>query len=89
MHSHSQSWRTFVWNHVGVIAAMDFFVVPTLTCRLLCVLVAMNHKRRKIVRFNITDAPRVAWTAQRIINAVPFDTAPNHLLRDRYSIVSG
>jgi len=31
----SQSWRTFLQNHTGVIAAMDFFVVPTVTSRLL------------------------------------------------------
>ena len=43
----SQSWRTFLQNHAGAIAAMDFFVVPTVTCRLLYVLVAMNHERRK------------------------------------------
>ena len=35
----SQSWRTFLQNHAGAIAAMDFFVVPTVTFRLLYVLV--------------------------------------------------
>src|SRR5258707_3161072 len=34
----SQSWRTFLQNHAGAIAAMDFFVVPTVTARLLYVL---------------------------------------------------
>ena len=42
----SQSWRTFLQNHAGAIAAMDFFVVPTVTARLLYVLVVMNHERR-------------------------------------------
>ena len=42
----SQSWRTFLQNHAGAIAAMDFFVVPTVTARLLYVLVIMYHERR-------------------------------------------
>jgi transposase InsO family protein len=50
------------------------------------VLVVLNHERRKIVHFNITDAPTAAWTAQQIINAFPYDTAPEYLLRDRDSI---
>src|SRR5713101_6547661 len=79
----SQSWRTFLQNHAGGIAAMDFSVVPTVTAPLLYVLVVMNHERRKIVHFNITDSPTAAWTAQQIINAFPYDTAPEYLLRDR------
>ena len=65
---------------------MDFFVVPTVTARLLYVLFVLNHERRKILHFNITDAPTAAWTAQQIINAFPYDTAPEYLLRDRDSI---
>jgi hypothetical protein len=47
----SQSWRTFLQNHAGAIAAMDFFVVPTATFRLLYVLVVMSHERRKVLHF--------------------------------------
>ena len=65
---------------------MDFFVVPTATFGLLYVLVVMNHARRKVVHFNITDSPTAAWTAQQIVNAFPYDTAPRYLLRDRDSI---
>ena len=46
----------------------------------------MNHERRKVVHFNITDSPTAAWTAQPIVNAFPYDTAPKYLLRDRDSI---
>ena len=59
-------------------AAMDFFVVPTATFRLLYVLVVMTHERRKVVHFNITDSFTDAWTGQQIVNAFPFDTAPKH-----------
>jgi len=67
----SQNWRIFLRNHAGAIAAMDFFVVPTATFRLLYALVVMNRERRKVVHFNIKDAPTAAWTAQQIINAFP------------------
>ena len=82
----SQGWRTFLQNHASGIAAMDFIVVPTATARLLYVLVVMNHERRKIVHFNITNSPTASWTAQQIVNAFPYDTAPKYLLRDRDSI---
>jgi transposase InsO family protein len=65
---------------------MDFFVVPTVTCRLLYVLVVITHERRKIIHFNITAAPTAEWTAQQVVNAFPYDTLPKYLLRDRDSI---
>jgi putative transposase len=82
----SQSWRTFLRNHAGAIAAMDFFVVPTVTFRLLYVLVIITQERRKVVHFNITEAPSAEWTVQQVVNAFPYDTAPRYLLRDRDSI---
>jgi transposase InsO family protein len=82
----SQSWRTFLQNHAAAIAAIDFFVVPTVTFRLLYVLIIIRHERRTIVHFNITEAPSAAWTAQQVVNAFPDDTAPEYVLRDRDSI---
>jgi putative transposase len=82
----SQSWRTFLQNHAGAIVGMDFFVVPTVTFRLLYVLVIIAHERRKVLHFNITQAPTAEWTAQQVVNAFPYDTAPKYLLRDRDSI---
>jgi putative transposase len=82
----SQRWRTFLQNHAGAMAAMDFFVVPTVTFRLLYVLIVITHERRKIVHFNITQTPTATWTAQQVINAFRYDTAPKYLLRDRDSI---
>jgi transposase InsO family protein len=82
----SQSWRTFLQNHAGAIAAMDFFVVPTVTFRLLYVLVVITHERRKVIHFNITEAPTAEWTVQQVVNVFPYDTAPKYLLRDRDGI---
>ncbi|MGD0260976.1 MAG: integrase core domain-containing protein [Verrucomicrobiota bacterium] len=82
----SQSWRTFLQNHAGALAALDFFVVPTVTFRLLYVLLVITHARRKVVHFNITEEPTAEWTAQQVVNAFPYDTAPKYLVRDRDSI---
>jgi putative transposase len=50
----SQTWRTFLTNHVHQIQAADFFVVPTVTYRLLFVLVILAHHRRRIVHVAVT-----------------------------------
>ena len=42
----SQTWRTFLENHLGSTVAVDFFAVPTLTCRILFVFVVLAHDRR-------------------------------------------
>src|SRR5262249_25675649 len=58
----SQTWRTFLANHLQQLAAADFFVVPTATCRLLFVLVILAHERRRVVHVAVTDHPTAAWT---------------------------
>ena len=79
----SQAWRAFLNNHLTQIAAVDFFVVPTITYRILFVFVVLAHERRRIVHFNVTAHPTAEWTAQQITEAFPWDTAPRFLLRDR------
>ena len=65
---------------------MAFFTVPTLTGRVLFVLVLLSHHRRRIVHLGITEHPTAAWTAQQVIDAFPYDTAPRWLVRDRDAI---
>src|SRR5216683_220919 len=79
----SQTWRTFLQNHLADLVSVDFFVVPTATFRVLYVFVVLLHHRRKVVHFNVTDSPTAAWTAQQIVEAFPHDSAPRYLLRDR------
>ena len=79
----SQTWRTFLRNHVGQIVAADFFVVPTATYRLLFVLVLLAHDRRRIRHMAVTAHPTAAWTAQQLREAFPWDEAPRYLLHDR------
>lgn len=85
----SQAWRTFLANHVQQIAAADFFVVPTATCRLLFVLVILAHERRRVLHLAVTDHPTAAWTAQQLREAFPWDTAPKYLVHDRDSAFHG
>jgi putative transposase len=81
----SQTWRTFLTNHVATLASIDFFTVRTFSGRVLFVLVVLMHHRRRIVHINVTEHPTAAWTAQQMIEAFP-DTAPQWLLRDRDAI---
>jgi hypothetical protein len=65
----SQTWRTFLTNHLALTGSMDFFTVPTLTGRVLFVLVILSHARRRVVHFNVVEHPTAAWTAQQVVNA--------------------
>ena len=80
-----QTWKTFLSNHLASAASIDFFTVPTLTGRVLFVMIVLSHVRRRIVHFNITEHPTAEWTAQQVIDAFPDDTAPRWLHRDRDS----
>jgi putative transposase len=73
-------------NHAKELVSIDFFTVPTATFRILYVLLVLSHERRQVVHFNITENPTAIWTAQQMIEAFPFDTAPKYLLRDRDKI---
>jgi len=73
----SQTWHTFLDNHSKDLASIDFFIVPTVTFKILYVFVVLSHDRRKIVHFNVTSSPTAFWTGQQVIEAFPWDTAPN------------
>jgi putative transposase len=82
----SQTWRTFLTNHVRDLVAVDFFTVPTAQLRVLFVLVVLAHQRRRVLHFNVTEHPTAAWTAQQVVDTFPDGSAPSYLLRDRDSI---
>jgi transposase InsO family protein len=81
-------WIAFLHNHKDVIAAMDFFTVPTATLRVLYGFFIIEHGRRGVLHFNATFNPTAAWVAQQIREAFPYDTAPQYLIFDRDSIFS-
>ncbi len=78
----SPTWRTFLDQHVKELVAVDFFVVPTVTFKVFFVFLVLAHDRRRIIHFNVTAHPTAPWTAQQIVEAFPFDSAPRYLLRD-------
>src|SRR5881409_649492 len=78
----SQTWRTFLTNHVRDLVSIDFFTVPTARLRILFVFVVLAHDRRRVLHFNVIEHPTAAWTAQQL-DAFPEDPAPSYLLRDR------
>jgi len=79
----SQTWKTFLKNHMQELVSADFFVVPTATFRLLFVFLVLSHDRRRILHWGVTAHPTAEWTAQQLRYAFPWDTAPRYLLRDR------
>ena len=82
----SQTWKSFLTNHITDIVAVDFFIVPTVRNQVLFVFLVLAHERRRILHFNVTANPTAEWTAQQIVEAFPWDEAPRYLLRDRDSI---
>ena len=79
----SQTWKTFLTNHVGQLVSIDFFTVSTVQLRVLFVFVVLAHERRRVVHFNVTEHPTAEWTAQQISEAFPEDAAPRYLIKDR------
>jgi len=82
----SQTWRSFLDNHVEDLVSIDFFTLPSATFRILFVFIILRHARRRIVHFNVTEHPSAEWTAQQIVDAFPWDTAPRYMPRDRDGI---
>jgi transposase InsO family protein len=76
-------WLIFLKNHREVIAAMDFFTVPTATFRVLYCFFVIGHSRRRVLHFNATEHPTSPWIAQQWREAFPEDTAPRYLILDR------
>src|SRR5437660_927993 len=80
--SPSQSWKTFFRNHAQAIAAIDLFVVPTLTVERLFAFLVLSHGRRQLLWFEVTRHPTAEWLARQITEAFPWTSAPSYLVRD-------
>jgi putative transposase len=78
-----QRWKTFLKNHSAQIVSVDFLVVPTITFKLLYVLVFLSHDRRRIIHFNVTAHPTAQWSAQQLRKAFSEEEPPRFLIRDR------
>ncbi|WMT79685.1 integrase core domain-containing protein [Bradyrhizobium sp. Ash2021] len=79
----SQGWKTFLRNHADGIVAMDLFVVPTISFRLLYGLLIMGHGRRQILWVGATAHPTAEWIANQLTQACGWEQTPRYLIRDR------
>ena len=84
----SQTWRTFLKNHIGEIVAIDFFTVPTIRLRVLFVFLVIEHERRRVLHFGVTEHPTAEWTAQQMAKAFWERDARRYLIRDRDAIMA-
>jgi hypothetical protein len=62
----SQTWKTFLTNHINSMVSVDSFTVPTLRFQILYVFLVLAHDRRRIVHFAVTAHPTAEWTAQQL-----------------------
>lgn len=67
----SQTWRTFLENHLKSLVSVGFFTVPTIRFEILYVFVVLAHEPRRIVHFAVTARPTAEWTAQQLREAFP------------------
>jgi transposase len=73
----TQTWKSFPHNHVGQMVSINFFNVPTFTMKVLFVFIMLEHGRRKVLHFHVTEHPTAAWTAQQICRGVsPIESLP-------------
>jgi len=79
----SQTWKTFLKNHVGEIVATDFLTVPTIWLRVVFVILVLGHKRTKVLHFGGTEHPSAQWVAQQMVEAFADRDATRYLIRDR------
>jgi putative transposase len=68
-----------------VIAAFDFFMVPTVTFQLLYCFFVIAHGRRKILHFSVTRHPTAEWVVQQLREAFPEAAPYRYAIFDRDS----
>ena len=76
-------WKVFLRNHREVLAAMDFFTVPTVKFCVLYVFFVIDHGRRRILHANVTAHPTAEWIVQQLREAFAFGTTPRYVILDR------
>jgi transposase InsO family protein len=72
-------WRTFLRNHMHDAAAIDMFVVISMSFRLLYAMIIIGLNRRKILHFSTTDHPTQEWLSNEISQAF----SSKYLIRDQ------
>jgi putative transposase len=78
-----KAWLSFLRNHREVIAAFDFFTVPTMTFQVLYCFFVIEHGRRKILHFNVTRHPTAEWVVQQLREAFSEAASSRYVILDR------
>ncbi len=84
--SHGLSWKEFLKSHAKEVLACDFMVQYTAMFKAVYVLVILELESRKIVHFNVTSRPTLAWVQQQVREATAPGTAYRYLLHDNDGI---
>jgi hypothetical protein len=71
----SLGWLTFLRNHSTQIAAMDLFVIASVTFELLYVFIIARLALRDLVLIKVTSHPTAEWMARQITEAFPYREA--------------
>ena len=79
----AKQWLAFLNNHREVIAAFDFFTVPTLTFKTLYCFFVIERGRRRILHFNCTAHPTGDWVMQQLREALPLPCLFRYVVFDR------
>lgn len=82
----SQTCKTFLNNHIGEIVSIDFFTVSTFNFKVLFVFLVLEHKRRGVLHFGVTEHPTAEWTGQQLVEAFADRDAPRYRFLDRDGI---
>jgi hypothetical protein len=76
----SQTWRTFLKNHMSELVSIDFLVVATVRFKILYIFVVLHLERRQVLHFNVTEHPTSQWTIQQLGEAFVWGETPRHFL---------
>jgi len=79
----------FLSNHRHEIWSLDYCVVPTITFKVLYVLVMISHDRRAIKHVAVTERPTSDWVVQQLREATPFGEQPKYLIHDNDAVFVG
>ena len=85
----ARKWLAFLHNHREAIVAFDFFTVPTATFRVLYCFFVIEHERRRILHFNVTQHPSADWVVQQLREALPEAAPYRYAILDHDSIFNG
>jgi transposase InsO family protein len=83
-----QRWMTLLRNHKDLIVGMDFFVVPTIRFELIYVWFVIDHGRRRLLHFHVTENPTASWVIQQLRHAFPDEPSHRFLIFDNDAIFS-